>query len=263
MTQITENAHFPYQPIDALKFGFKKAEQEFLAFAEAQNPIERSGSCAIVVLIIDDTCYIANVGDSRAILSANGGANIYPISKDHKPDSETEKERIFNAGGKIYQSSVKGKNGSIITGPFRIEPGKLSVSRSFGDIEAKLPRFEGNPKVLIAKPEITYFEINNNEHDFIVMCSDGVYDKLENSEVAQCFWDTRDHNSLENYDFICTVPSRIIERSMEKMSTDDLTSLVVFFEDHGKALLPPSLKHNKNAQKEVAKRPKSSLDSEQ
>lgn len=62
-----------------------------MAFAEAQNPLERSGSCAIVLLIIDEICYIANVGDSRAILSANSGKNIYAISKDHKPDSETER----------------------------------------------------------------------------------------------------------------------------------------------------------------------------
>ena len=25
-----------------------------------------------------------------------------------------------------------------------------------------------------------------------MMCSDGVYDKLENEEVAQCFWDTKE-----------------------------------------------------------------------
>jgi protein phosphatase 2C family protein 2/3 len=31
---------------------------------------ERSGSCAIVALIVGEMCYIANVGDSRAVLSA-------------------------------------------------------------------------------------------------------------------------------------------------------------------------------------------------
>jgi protein phosphatase PTC2/3 len=102
-------------------------------------------------------CYIANVGDSRAILSANGGKNTYAISRDHKPDSESERERIYKAGGKIYQSSIRQRNGNVVLGPYRIDPGKLSVSRSFGDIEAKLPKYEGNPKVLIARPEITFF----------------------------------------------------------------------------------------------------------
>lgn len=34
---------------------------------------ERSGSCAIVSLIVGDICYIANVGDSRAVMSAQSG----------------------------------------------------------------------------------------------------------------------------------------------------------------------------------------------
>lgn len=42
---------------------------------EQGNPtlVERSGSCAIVALIVADMCYIANVGDSRAVLSAHLG----------------------------------------------------------------------------------------------------------------------------------------------------------------------------------------------
>ena len=39
-------------------------------------------------------------------------------------------------------------------GPVRVNPGRLSVSRTFGDIEAKLTRFGGNPKVVVAEPEI-------------------------------------------------------------------------------------------------------------
>ena len=64
--------------------------------------IDRSGSCAIVVVIIGDTCFVANVGDSRALLSGSGGQKIYPLSRDHKPSDEQEKKRIIEGGGKIY-----------------------------------------------------------------------------------------------------------------------------------------------------------------
>lgn len=63
---------------------------------------DKSGSCAIVVLIVQETCYVANVGDSRAVLSADGGRKTIPLSFDHKPGDEEETERIRKAGGEIY-----------------------------------------------------------------------------------------------------------------------------------------------------------------
>jgi protein phosphatase 2C family protein 2/3 len=55
---------------------------------------ERSGSCANVVMIIDDVIYIINVGDSRALMSIDSGNQIGVLSRDHKPDDELEKIRI-------------------------------------------------------------------------------------------------------------------------------------------------------------------------
>ncbi|PCI27191.1 hypothetical protein COB52_05155 [Candidatus Kaiserbacteria bacterium] len=57
----------------------------------------------MVVLIVADLCYIANVGDSRALLSGEGGKRIFPLSRDHKPTDDLEKKRIVEAGGQIYQ----------------------------------------------------------------------------------------------------------------------------------------------------------------
>ena len=82
-----------------------------------------------------------------------------------------------------------------------------------------------------------------------MVCSDGVYDRLENEEIAQCFWDIKDKiDGNEKYQFIGKVPSKVIEKSMESLSMDNLTSLVITFEDQGKLLLP-SKKIMRNAEK--------------
>ena len=48
-------------------------------------------------------CYIANVGDSRAIASFEQGRKTIPLSRDHKPNDRDEQKRITSFGGKIYQ----------------------------------------------------------------------------------------------------------------------------------------------------------------
>ena len=53
-------------------------------------------------------------------------------------------------------------------GPFRVIPGRLSVSRTFGDIEAKKNKYGGNSKVIIAEPEVKAFKILPN-YDFILL----------------------------------------------------------------------------------------------
>ena len=46
-----------------------------------------------------EICYVANVGDSRAIMSVDGGENILWLSKDHKPEDEEETKRVEDHGG--------------------------------------------------------------------------------------------------------------------------------------------------------------------
>jgi serine/threonine protein phosphatase PrpC len=47
-------------------------------------------------------CYAINVGDSRTIMSSEGGKKIYVLTKDHRPTEEGEQHRITTNGGKIY-----------------------------------------------------------------------------------------------------------------------------------------------------------------
>jgi len=45
----------------------------------------------------------------------------------------------------------------MLLGPHRVFPGRLSVSRTFGDLEAKALKYDGNPNVVIAEPDIRSF----------------------------------------------------------------------------------------------------------
>ena len=151
--------------------------------------LDRSGSCAIVTLFVDDLCFTANVGDSRAVMSCSGGKYTCSLSYDHKPNEKVEHTRIVQAGGKIYQTQSVTKvadenkpgiyRDQLLYGPHRVFPGRLSVSRTFGDIEAKRTKYGGNPKVVIATPDIKCFKVEEN-YDFIVLGCDGIFDKLDN-----------------------------------------------------------------------------------
>lgn len=135
----------------------------------------------MVVLIVDTICYVANLGDSRAVLASDSGRAVYQITKDHKPSNLEEQKRVLDAGGKIYLTTAITEGPNVlehVVGPLRVYPGRLSTTRTFGDIEAKDPRTDGNPNVVIAEPEITSFSIS--EHNFIIMGSDGLWDRLEN-----------------------------------------------------------------------------------
>lgn len=67
-------------------------------------------------------------------------------------------------------------------------PGRLSVSRTIGDIEAKDPRYGGNPKCVIPTPDIKCFKIRNN-YDFILLGCDGVFEKLDNKQCINAVWE--------------------------------------------------------------------------
>ena len=62
-------------------------------------------------------------------------------------------------------------------GPLRVFPGALSVSRTFGDAQAKIEELGGNKNVVVCEPEINIISIRN-QHDFILLGSDGVYETL-------------------------------------------------------------------------------------
>ena len=227
---VTRNEHFPGNPKEALIQGFARAESMFFEYSKTQSPRDKSGSCAVVVLIVGDICYVANLGDSRAVMSGEGGGKVYPLSKDHKPNDVAERQRIEKAGGRIYQSSAQIGPNQQILGPYRILPGRLSVCRSFGDFEAKVVEYGGNPEVLIANPEIRAFKIHS-EYDFILMASDGIFDKLNNREVVQCVLAGINQRLVADVHRMCGAGvESVMVSALNKRTMDNISVVIIALE---------------------------------
>ena len=197
---ILNDPNYPENVELAIRNGFKNAEKNFLnTYAldpqDPNNILDRSGSCAVIILIVDSKVYVANVGDSRALFSENCGKNYVEITEDHKPNNPKEKIRIIKNGGQVYQSQTvingtekESLNGQILFGPFRVLPGRLSVSRTIGDVEAKNENFGGNPNVIICDPDIFIYDLKKDKIDFFIMGCDGIYDQMSNEEIMDCAW---------------------------------------------------------------------------
>ena len=178
---ICSNIFFPENIPEAIRLGFEKADEQYLNnYAMINGQLrDNSGTCGLILLIVNNEVYIGNVGDSRCIGSFNNGKIQRDITRDHKPNIPFEKERIIANGGQIYQTKTNIKiqenyilKNKILLGPFRALPGRLSVSRTIGDAEGKIPILGGNPNVIICKPDIYKFNILDNDIDFFVLGCD-------------------------------------------------------------------------------------------
>ena len=195
LNYIINNNYFPKDIPNAIRQGFKKIDEDYLMkHAFINNKLEdNSGSCGLILLLVNNLVYIANVGDSRCVGSFKKGKIQKDITLDHKPNAPYERERIIKNGGKIYQTQTpidedESFKDKILVGPHRVFPGKLSVSRTVGDAEGKLEILGGNPNVLIPIPDIYTFDLEKDDIDFFILGCDGIYDQLSSKEVLDCAW---------------------------------------------------------------------------
>ena len=221
----------------SIKEAINEIEEQFLnneALDEKGEIKDQSGSCGIIALIQNNKCIIANVGDSRLIMFKKN--SLFFCTEDHKPGSNIEKERITKAGGKIYQTPSLFplyQNGKEIEIPWRVLPGRLSVSRTFGDIEAKNEKFGGNKNVVVALPDITEIELNE-EFNLIILGCDGIFDVLSNEEILECIKIVLNEKKIKNIDNNVNVSElcgdfaeMIIKASLAKDSFDNVSCIVI------------------------------------
>ena len=194
--------------VDAMKRGFvhldneivhesvekvMKAQSKSLA-AEILAPA-LSGSCALLSFYDSRSqlLRVACTGDSRAVLGrrgSNGKWTATPLSTDQTGKNPEEVARLRKEHpGEDYVVA----NGRIL--------GALEPSRAFGDASYKWsakvqeqvknfyfgrsmsPRLRSPPYVT-AEPVVTTTKIEPQNHDFVVMATDGLWEMLTNEEVV-------------------------------------------------------------------------------
>ena len=142
---IFDSKFFPLYTMQAISAAYQQAEKEFFSIAvdeKNKKILDKSGSCAVSALIIDEWCFVINLGDSRALYSYDSGKLLYQVTRDHKPNDRIERERIEKAGGSVYKDDMIKLNGKMVqvqdkdlpegvTLPYRIKPGNIAVSKNY------------------------------------------------------------------------------------------------------------------------------------
>lgn len=210
-TLVTELQSNRLDPCKALEATFLKIDSQ-LAMLGAWN-----SGCTVTVMLLHRqassspalSLYVANVGDSRAVLV--GAREAYRLTKDHRPDDPSEAARIEADGGRVHNRRVSGK---------------LGVARSLGDHHLK------NAGVS-AKPDTFAYEVSHGH--VLVVASDGLWDVLGDQDahgvlqvcmdgaVEQCGGQQGVKETLQE-----TAAQALLDRAKQLGSRDNILVLVIF-----------------------------------
>ncbi|KAM5557568.1 putative protein phosphatase 2C 76 [Rosa sericea] len=178
-------------------------QQTDAAFLDSERDTYRDdGSTASTAVLVGNHLYVANVGDSRTVISKAGKA--IPLSEDHKPNRTDERKRIENAGGIVMWA-----------GTWRVG-GVLAMSRAFGNRMLK--------QFVVAEPEIQD-QVIDEEFELLVLASDGLWDVVPNEDAVSL---ARTEEEPE------AAARKLTGTAFARGSADNITSIVVRFH-HDKA----------------------------
>lgn len=207
------NVQYPSKSKEYNKYIIKVCEliQNKLCNYELQSKI--TGSTALTIIIYEykkkKMLKVINLGDCRAI-ACNLNNIAIPLTKDHKPTSYEEFHRITELNGNII---IEKNDDPRING--------MSVSRSFGDLDAK-------PHVSHI-PDIFDYDIDN--FSFIVLACDGLWDVLSNQEVVDFILyqmktikikNETSNKSLNN------IAVKLVDYAYDKGTQDNITAIIFF-----------------------------------
>ncbi|CAA6654837.1 unnamed protein product [Spirodela intermedia] len=235
---------------DIIRKAFLATEEDFLSHVQNQwltkPQIAAVGSCCLVSIICGGLLYIANAGDSRAVLG------VY--NKTFKDITAVQIEELHLLHPEDPQIVLLKHN------VWRVK-GLIQVSRSIGDAYLKkaefnreplLPKFRlpktFNKPILSAEPSIVTHQLSPQDQ-FLILASDGLWEQLTNQEAVEIV-----HNSPRNGIARRLVKAALqeaakkremrysdlkkIDRGIRRHFHDDITVVVLFLDTNSLSKSP-------------------------
>lgn len=182
---------------DVIRKAYQATEEGFLSVVSKQWHLKPQlaavGSCCLVGVICGGTLYVANLGDSRAVLGrlvkATGEVLANQLSSEHNVGLESVRQEMYSLHPDDSHIVVLKHN------VWRVK-GLIQVSRSIGDVYLKKAEFNREPlytkfrlrepfkkPILSSEPSITVHELQPHDQ-FIIFASDGLWEHLSNQEAV-------------------------------------------------------------------------------
>jgi len=167
------------------------------------------GSTCIAAVVLNNSIFVANAGDSRAVLGMRDGSTR-AMSWDQTCDRQDEAQRVQAAGGQVRRTG----------GVARVN-GELVPSRAFGDPEYK----EGTrPHPVVATPEIAVLNMSASPPQFAILACDGLWDVCTNEQSVALV-----QRYLERGWDANKIARGLVEFALREGSTDNVTAMVLLF----------------------------------
>ncbi|XP_042502387.1 probable protein phosphatase 2C 44 [Macadamia integrifolia] len=192
---ILEEPNFWKDTEKAIKSAYCATDKFILENATRLGP---GGSTAVTAIVIDGKDFwVANIGDSRAVLCERGSAN--QLTVDHEPHNE--RIRIEKQGGFV----------TILPGDVPRVNGQLAVARAFGDQSLKAH--------LSSEPDIRHVPIDSTI-EFVILASDGLWKVMKNQEAVDLVKSVKDPQAAAK---------RLTMEALARKSRDDISCIVIRF----------------------------------
>ncbi|MCL7046276.1 hypothetical protein MKW94_025437 [Papaver nudicaule] len=241
---------------DVIRKAFLATEEGFLSVVSRRwstNPqFAAVGSCCLAGVICDGTLYIANAGDSRAVLGrldkATGEVMAIQLSAEHNVSIESVRQELHALHPEDPHVVVLKHN------VWRVK-GLIQISRSIGDVYLKKAEFNREPlfakfrlrdpirrPILTAEPAISVQPLQPHDQ-FLIFASDGLWEHFTNQEAVDMVQKHQRNGSAKRLVKAALQEAakkremrysdlKKIDRGVRRHFHDDITVVVVFLDSN-------------------------------